>query len=282
MAGAVTSAAASLTVNPAPVAPSITSQPAGQTVTVGGDASFSVTANGTAPIFYQWRRNGVNLAGATSASLALSNCQTNQAGTYSVIVSNSVGSVASSGALLAVDVPTTPFSLTITGQGNVTPNLSGQNLVIGANYTITAVPHAGNGFAGWSGSLTGTNVSLTFTMQPGLALTAAFQPVISTNVTGSYCGLFYEGAGARYETAGLVEMTARNGRVIGALKIGASRFAFRQQLDATGAGSAAPCGRAASRRKRSQERASMNAPAMSVSTNLAGSCVRTRSRKPLA
>ncbi len=64
----MTSNAATLTVNPAPVAPSITTQPASQTVTAGQTATFSVTATGTAPLSYQWQKNGAAISGATSSS----------------------------------------------------------------------------------------------------------------------------------------------------------------------------------------------------------------------
>src|SRR5881397_3920946 len=67
-AGTVTSSAATLTVNPAPVAPTITTPPASQTVTAGQTATFAVVAAGTAPLSYQWQKNGANIAGATSAS----------------------------------------------------------------------------------------------------------------------------------------------------------------------------------------------------------------------
>src|SRR5207248_2040998 len=67
-AGTATSNAATLTVNTAPVAPTITTQPANQTVTTGQTATFTVTATGTAPLSYQWQKNGANISGATSAS----------------------------------------------------------------------------------------------------------------------------------------------------------------------------------------------------------------------
>src|SRR4029077_610241 len=63
--GTVTSSAATLTVN---VPPSITTQPASQTVTAGQTATFSVTATGTAPLSYQWQKNGTAISGATSSS----------------------------------------------------------------------------------------------------------------------------------------------------------------------------------------------------------------------
>src|SRR5207245_1341094 len=66
-AGSVTSNAATLTVNAAVVPPSITTQPASQTVTAGQSATFSVAASGTAPLSYIWRPNGSTLTTATSA-----------------------------------------------------------------------------------------------------------------------------------------------------------------------------------------------------------------------
>jgi hypothetical protein len=54
--------------NAAAVAPTITTQPANQTVTAGQTASFAVVAAGTAPLSYQWQKNGANIAGAASAS----------------------------------------------------------------------------------------------------------------------------------------------------------------------------------------------------------------------
>ena len=51
-----------------PVAPAITTQPASQTVSTGQKATFTVTATGTAPLSYQWQKNGTAIGGATAAS----------------------------------------------------------------------------------------------------------------------------------------------------------------------------------------------------------------------
>jgi hypothetical protein len=91
-----------------PSAPLIVTQPNSVTVTVNGTASFNVTAQGTAPLFYQWRCNGTNLTGANGASLILSNVPPAFAGNYSVVVSNFVGTATSSNATLTVYVPPTP------------------------------------------------------------------------------------------------------------------------------------------------------------------------------
>src|SRR5205807_2416005 len=67
-AGTVTSTPGTLTVTAASVAATITTQPVNQTVTAGQTATFTVVASGTAPLSYQWQKNGANIAGATSSS----------------------------------------------------------------------------------------------------------------------------------------------------------------------------------------------------------------------
>lgn len=103
-AGNITSAQATLTVNSAPVAPTITTQPANQTVTAGQTATFSVVATGTAPLTYQWQKNTVNVAGATATSYTTPVTTTADSGElFRVIVSNSVGSTPSMSATLTVN-----------------------------------------------------------------------------------------------------------------------------------------------------------------------------------
>lgn len=80
--------------------PVISAQPATQGVCLGGRATFQVTANGSKPLSYQWRFNGTPLESATGASFTLSNVAPADAGIYSVLVSNSVGSTLSSNAAL--------------------------------------------------------------------------------------------------------------------------------------------------------------------------------------
>lgn len=75
--------------------PAIATAPRSLARAVGDTATFDVTAIGTGPLAYQWRFNGVSLAGQTNASLTLLNVQSAQAGAYSVMVSNSVAVVTS-------------------------------------------------------------------------------------------------------------------------------------------------------------------------------------------
>jgi subtilisin-like proprotein convertase family protein len=87
------------------VAPMITSQPTGQTVTAGSSATFSVTATGTPPLSYQWQFDGSAISGATASGLTLSNAQPANAGSYSVMITNAFGSIASGAATLTVNGP---------------------------------------------------------------------------------------------------------------------------------------------------------------------------------
>src|SRR5258708_24241344 len=86
-----------------PVAPSLTVQPVSVTVTAGQQAAFSVSASGTAPISYQWRKNTANISGATAASYTTPATTMGDSGSkFDVVVRNSVGSITSSQATLTV------------------------------------------------------------------------------------------------------------------------------------------------------------------------------------
>ena len=85
-------------------APVITNAPASQTVLVGSPVAFTVGANGTAPLSYQWRRSGAAIGGATNSTYTLTSTTTNDHGaTFAVVVTNVSGSVTSATAVLWVD-----------------------------------------------------------------------------------------------------------------------------------------------------------------------------------
>ncbi len=103
----VSNAAGTVTVGPFTLAvnvpPTITQQPASETVTAGQPASFSVAISGTAPMGYQWSENGAPIPGATSSTLTTPATSISGSGsTFSVAVSNVAGSVTSSVATLTV------------------------------------------------------------------------------------------------------------------------------------------------------------------------------------
>jgi alpha-tubulin suppressor-like RCC1 family protein len=112
--GSTTSSNAALTVL---LPPAITTQPTNQAVSSLNTATFSVTASGTAPLSFQWWFNGLVLPAQTNSSLILTNVQATNAGNYSVVVTNSYGSVTSAVATLTVWLPSTilqqPQSLSV-------------------------------------------------------------------------------------------------------------------------------------------------------------------------
>ena len=132
-AGNATSSAAVLTVNPAPVAPSITTQPSSVTITAGQTATFSVTATGTAPLSYQWRQNGTAISGATSSSYTTPAETTSASGAqFTVLVTNTAGNATSSAAVLTVNPA--PVAPSITTQPSSQTITAGQT----ATFTVTA------------------------------------------------------------------------------------------------------------------------------------------------
>ena len=87
-----------------PIAPSITTQPANQSVTIGQTAMFTVAASGTAPLTYQWQKNNTNISGATSSTYTTpATTQSDNTATFRVIVSNSAGNATSNNATLTVN-----------------------------------------------------------------------------------------------------------------------------------------------------------------------------------
>ena len=150
--------------------PSITGQPASQSVLSSNNATFTATVAGTAPLSCQWRFNGVPLmdggrvSGSTTTNLSIVNVQTNDAGAYQLGVTNNYGSVTSAVATLTVLVApgiatqptnqtvilgnTATFSVTAFGTAPLTCQWLLNGAALPANLITTV---AGNGAAGYSG-----------------------------------------------------------------------------------------------------------------------------------
>ena len=123
IAGGVVSSNAFLTVNTNPVAPVFNSQPASLLVVLAGStASFTAVAAGTAPISYQWNKNGAPIPGATSSTLTLTNVQVAADGGYTLTASNSIGTATSDAAVLAVTttIPVVNSAYNLVGFGRAT------------------------------------------------------------------------------------------------------------------------------------------------------------------
>ncbi len=100
--------------------PTITAQPASMTVTELQPASFSVAASGGAPLTYQWKRNGVPINGATSATFVIASALVaDHSARYSAVAANSAGSVTSAEAVLTQELP----MFLLAGQSNMEGNV---------------------------------------------------------------------------------------------------------------------------------------------------------------
>jgi uncharacterized repeat protein (TIGR01451 family) len=163
--------------------PAIVGQPASQTVLTGTNVAFTVTAAGTAPLGYQWRKGGANLtdggniSGVTTASLTLTNVQSANAGNYDVVVTNVSGCVTSLPAVLTV--LTAPA---ITVQPRSQTVLPGSDVVFGVKATGTPP-------LSYQWRLNGTNLlgatNLSLFLPAVTAADAGNYTVVVANVAGS-------------------------------------------------------------------------------------------------
>ena len=116
----------------------IADQPASQTIAPGSNGSLAVQATGSGPVRYQWRRDGVAIAGATAATLPLAAASANHAGDYEVIVSDANGPVVSRMARVTVETPRpgrlVNLSVRATARGPSSP------LIVGAVVTGGSKP----------------------------------------------------------------------------------------------------------------------------------------------
>jgi hypothetical protein len=173
---------------PATIAPTITTQPISQTVIAGQSATFSTANAGTAPLGYQWQKNGSPISGATSSSYTTPPAATSDNGSqFTVVVSNPAGSVVSNAAVLTVKLPSLILNTSTTslsfGSVNVS-NSTSQTVTLtnagNGNVAISSISVSGAGFNA-SGVSSGT------VLTPGQSATlgATFAPAASGNVTGS-------------------------------------------------------------------------------------------------
>jgi hypothetical protein len=221
--------------------PFIVRQPASQTTSTNSTVTFTVIALGAPALSYQWQKNGSNLidggnaSGSTSAALTLTNVQAADAAGYTVVITNAIGSVTSSNALLTVtNIPPAitqqPADQTVAVGSNVTfsvyaigtPPLSyqwqlnGTNLVDGGNITnstttnliISNVQLTDDGgnytviVTNLAGSVTSSNAVLTVTTNTGLFIMQPINqkvaPLSFANIVaapGSGGGFILSGAG---------------------------------------------------------------------------------------
>jgi hypothetical protein len=131
--------------------PNLVLQQPNESIIEGQNATVSVVASGSAPLTYQWQKNGTNISNATNATFTISFAQAADAGTYTVVVSNSAGIITTTGAFLAVS----PFHIT--------------NIAMQTNDVLIT----------WTAPIGGTNV-----VQAAPQINAAFTNISSPIVMG--------------------------------------------------------------------------------------------------
>lgn len=163
-------------------------QPADVTAIVGSNATFSVTAGGTGPLFYQWFFNGSAISNATGTVLTITNVQTSNAGNYQVVVTNSFNSVTSRVAVLTTTV-------VINGAPVITQQpVARQDVVVGTTVSISvtvtsSVPVSYQWFFEDSATLntfllTGATNNL-LTIANAQTTNSGLYEVIATNIAGA-------------------------------------------------------------------------------------------------
>ena len=207
-------------INRIPALPLITTEPLTQAVIAGATAAFAVSASSTVPFTFQWFDGAAPLSGATSASLTVPHVSDANAGHYSVVVSNSSGSVTSTVATLSVIDPPVITSQPVAQKAAVGGSVLFQVAVNGTP------PFAFQWFDGGAALATGTKATLSLVNVSGAnagnyyatvrnaagAATSANAALAITNafarLAGAYNGLFYQTYGGTpditVQTAGML------------------------------------------------------------------------------
>ncbi|MEO6183713.1 MAG: immunoglobulin domain-containing protein, partial [Verrucomicrobiota bacterium] len=160
------------------VAAQILTQPQSQFVVQGSNTTLSVIASGTSPLTYQWRFNGMDLAGATQSSLARNNVQPANSGNYQVVVSNGFGVATSQVALVQIMLPPLQavfldnFDLNTAGNWVTNRSSTDARVTFNYNYATNGIPSAPNSTNG-----TTRGVKFEANMTAGVAAAINISPV---------------------------------------------------------------------------------------------------------
>ncbi len=245
--GSVTSVAATLTVSTSGnVPPAITTPPANLTVAQGQNATFSVAATGTAPLTYYWSKGTTLVAGPAGSSFTLTSAQPADAGSYSVTVSNSVGTATSSPATLTVTAASqAPYIITppvnqsvlsggtaafVVLAGGSTPlryhwYLNGES-IDGATAASLTIPNVQSANAGTYYVVISNSHGSVTSPSAQLAL---------ISIQGTYTGLYYESGGVSQLSSGFITIACTGGnKYSGSLMLLGKRYSLSGQFNFAG------------------------------------------------
>ena len=197
-------------------------------------ANVAVTVSTDNPLLFP--SSNLSILGSGSNRLLRVVPAPNRSGTGRVIVSATddaghTGTSTNTVTVLASSVYS-PLQLLTSGSGTITPNLGAQSLTVGKKYTVTAKPMAGNLFTGWTGDLTSSSATLSFTLWDGMLLQANFIPSPFIPASGSYSGLFAENAGVQVPSAGSVTASiTRSGAYSGRVRLAGGSYAISGKMN---------------------------------------------------
>ncbi|MBN1761088.1 MAG: cadherin-like beta sandwich domain-containing protein [Chitinispirillaceae bacterium] len=193
------------------------------TIAQGLPFSLTVTATGTPPFIYQWKKDGEELDGENGTTLAVASAEPDDAGDYRVVVTNEVGSVNSNPVTVTViPVYTLSVNRTVAGGGVVVEKDSAVYLS-GSAVTLTAMPKTGYRFTGWSGDTTATDNPLTVIMSENRSIIAKYIKQYQLTLVSSDAVM-----GTVTSPAGSSPVTVDSGVAVAVAAEPASGYVFKQ------------------------------------------------------
>jgi hypothetical protein len=174
-------------------------QPRSTNATVGSNVTFSVVAQGTAPLFYQWLFNSTNIPGANDSTLSITNVQQTNAGSYRVVVTNFHSAVTSAVAVLTVGLAPTNSAPVITNQP------ADQMTTVGgaATFTVGATGTQPLFFQWFFKNLQ----SLSVTNIPGATTNVLSLINVQSNIVGGYFAVVTNAFGATTSSVAVLVLT---------------------------------------------------------------------------
>ncbi len=192
-----------------------------------GIASYDVYASTNGGPWGEWLADTTNISAVLPASLANSYA-------FFSVARDHVGN--QQPVPSAPDLTLAPLTVSVSGDGSLAPDYTGTSFKqVGSSYTINAIPGFGSALTGWTGSLTSSANSLTFTMRAGLVLQANFAPSPYVQTNGTYYGLFYPTNGITQAQSGAITLTTTaQGKFSGKLQMAGGSYSISGQFDSSG------------------------------------------------
>jgi hypothetical protein len=206
-----------------------------QVLTLSGAATDNFAV---ASVWYQINGGGWNQALGTNAWQSAPMALAPGTVTAQAYAMNASGNCSKTNTVRFVNAPTAPLTITFSGLGTVSPNLSGQFLAVGREYILTARPASGFLFSNWTGDFPATTPALSFTLQTNTFLQVNFVPSPFLPIAGTYEGLFYDTNSVAQPSSGFFSAQLSGGGICsGSIRIEGESHGFSSRFSLEGAAS---------------------------------------------